>query len=191
MIREYHKSRGEPHRTICLIPESAHGTNPASAIIAGMKVVGVTCRENGDIDVDYLRKMAEQHKDNLACMMLTYPSTHGVFRGRRARRLQDRPRVRRSGVHGRREHERAGRPDEPRGEIGADVCHLNLHKTFCIPHGGGGPGMGPICMKKHLGAFIPNVNSMSEMAVSAAPLRQRRRSSRSRTSTSRSWAARD
>jgi glycine dehydrogenase len=170
MIREYHKSRGEPHRTVCLIPESAHGTNPASAVIAGMKVVGVTCRDNGDIDLDYLKKMAEQHKDDLACMMLTYPSTHGVFE----EGVKDACKI----IHdhggqvymdGANMNAQVGlcRP----GDFGADVCHLNLHKTFCIPHGGGGPGMGPICMKKHLAAFLPKDPSKigDGPMVSAAP----------------------
>ena len=170
MIREYHKSRGEPHRTVCLIPESAHGTNPASAVIAGMKVVGVTCRDNGDIDLEYLKKMAEQHKDDLACMMLTYPSTHGVFE----EGVKDACKI----IHdhggqvymdGANMNAQVGlcRP----GDFGADVCHLNLHKTFCIPHGGGGPGMGPICMKKHLGAFLPKdaSNIGDGPMVSAAP----------------------
>ena len=154
MIRAYHKSRGHPHRTVCLIPESAHGTNPASAIIAGMKVVGVTCRDNGDIDLDYLKKMAEQHKDDLACMMLTYPSTHGVFEEgvKEACKI-----IHDAGgqvyMDGANMNAQVGlcRP----GDFGADVCHLNLHKTFCIPHGGGGPGMGPICMKRHLAKFLP------------------------------------
>ncbi|RYZ61766.1 MAG: aminomethyl-transferring glycine dehydrogenase subunit GcvPB, partial [Proteobacteria bacterium] len=168
MIREYHKSRGQPHRTVCLIPESAHGTNPASAVIAGMKVVGVTCRDNGDIDLDYLRKMAEQHKDDLACMMLTYPSTHGVFEEgvREACKI-----VHDHGgqvyMDGANMNAQVGLTSP--GAIGADVCHLNLHKTFCIPHGGGGPGMGPICMRRHLAAFIPKPTVNADaLRVSAA-----------------------
>ncbi|MEM8758478.1 MAG: aminomethyl-transferring glycine dehydrogenase [Planctomycetota bacterium] len=153
VIRAYHESRGESHRDVCLIPESAHGTNPASAVIAGMRVVAVRSLDNGDIDIGHLREQADAHAENLGAIMVTYPSTHGVFE------------------EGIREvcqivHERGGqvymdganmnaqvglcRP----GDIGADVCHLNLHKTFCIPHGGGGPGMGPIGVAGHLVPFL-------------------------------------
>ncbi|MFT3785775.1 MAG: aminomethyl-transferring glycine dehydrogenase [Tepidisphaeraceae bacterium] len=165
MIREYHLSRGDATRTVCLIPESAHGTNPASAVIAGMSVVPVACLENGDIDLKDLEAKAEQHKDTLAAVMITYPSTHGVFEEgiKQACKI-----VHDHGgqvyMDGANMNAQVGlcRP----GDIGADVCHLNLHKTFCIPHGGGGPGMGPICMKKHLGAFIPAVSS-SEIRVAS------------------------
>ena len=154
VIRAYHQHRGDGHRNVCLIPVSAHGTNPASAVMAGMKVVVVACDENGNVDLADLRAKAELHRDKLAALMVTYPSTHGVFE------------------EGIREicgliHEHGGqvymdganmnaqvglcRP----GDFGADVCHLNLHKTFCIPHGGGGPGMGPICCAEHLAPFLP------------------------------------
>ncbi len=154
VIRKFHESRDENHRNICLIPTSAHGTNPASAVMAGMEVVAVACDTNGNIDVDDLRAKAESHKNNLAALMVTYPSTHGVFE------------------EGIREickivHEHGGQVYmdganmnaqvglcSP-GDIGADVCHLNLHKTFCIPHGGGGPGMGPIGVAEHLVEFLP------------------------------------
>lgn len=155
VIRKYHLSRGEGHRNICLIPSSAHGTNPASAIMAGMQVVGVACDDQGNIDIADLQSKADEHKNNLAALMITYPSTHGVFE------------------EGLREicsliHDRGGqvymdganfnalvgiaRP----GKIGLDVCHLNLHKTFCIPHGGGGPGVGPIGVAAHLKSFLPS-----------------------------------
>ncbi len=153
-IRAYHESRGESHRTVCLIPTSAHGTNPASAVMAGLRVVAVACDAQGNIDIADLRSKAAQHRAELAALMITYPSTHGVFEA------------------GIREicsviHEQGGlvymdganlnaqvgltRP----GDIGADVCHLNLHKTFCIPHGGGGPGVGPIAVAAHLAPFLP------------------------------------
>ena len=148
-IRAYHQSRGDDHRNICLIPTSAHGTNPASAVMAGMKVVTVKCDDDGNIDVADLTAKTETHRDNLAALMITYPSTHGVFE----ETVIDICEI----IHG------AGgqvyldganmnamvgvsRP----GDLGADVCHLNLHKTFCIPHGGGGPGMGPIGVVSHL-----------------------------------------
>ncbi len=168
-IRRYHHARGETQRDICLIPSSAHGTNPASAAMAGMEVVVVHCLEDGDIDVTDLKVKAEQHADRLAALMFTYPSTHGVFE------------------EGARDictiiHEHGGqvyfdganlnamvglaRP----ADIGADVCHMNLHKTFCIPHGGGGPGVGPIGVKAHLAPFVPgHVEAGSAHAVSAAP----------------------
>jgi glycine dehydrogenase len=161
MIREYHLARGQTQRTVCLIPESAHGTNPASAVIAGMSVVGVACKENGDIDLDDLLAKAEAHKDTLSCMMITYPSTHGVFEEgvkQACKIIHDRGgQVYMDGAN---MNAQVGlcRP----GDIGADVCHLNLHKTFCIPHGGGGPGMGPICMKKHLAAFVPSSDEVTK-----------------------------
>ncbi len=153
-IRAYHRSRGEADRDVCLIPSSAHGTNPASAVMAGMRVVVVDCDEEGNIDLGDLTEKAEARKDRLAALMITYPSTHGVFEAH----VKDACRV---------VHERGGqvymdganlnalvglcRP----AEIGADVSHMNLHKTFCIPHGGGGPGMGPIGVKAHLAPFLP------------------------------------
>ncbi len=154
VIREYFRARGESHRNVCLIPESAHGTNPASAVCAGFEVVGVKNTPAGDIDFDDLRSKAAEHKDNLAALMVTYPSTYGVFE----ERIADICRV---------IHEHGGQVymdganmnaqvglTSP-GRIGADVCHLNLHKTFCIPHGGGGPGMGPIGVAAHLAPYLP------------------------------------
>ena len=168
-IRRYHESRGESHRDVCLIPQSAHGTNPASAVIAGMHVVVVGTRENGDIDVDDLKKKAEQHKDKLAALMVTYPSTHGVFEGHIREVCQI---IHEHGgqvyMDGANMNAQVGlcRP----GDIGADVCHLNLHKTFCIPHGGGGPGMGPIGVAEHLVPFLPGDPLDADgWAVSAAP----------------------
>lgn len=154
-VRAFHRKNGQEQRNVCLIPASAHGTNPASAAMAGMKVVVVRCDDDGNIDLGDLRAKAEEHRDELAALMVTYPSTHGVFE------------------EGIREicaivHEHGGQVymdganmnaqvglTAP-GELGADVCHLNLHKTFCIPHGGGGPGMGPICVAKHLAPFLPS-----------------------------------
>ncbi|ELS05542.1 glycine dehydrogenase, decarboxylating [Xenococcus sp. PCC 7305] len=173
VIRQYHRDRGESHRNICLIPESAHGTNPASAVMCGMKVVAVKCGVDGDIDLENLQALAEKHQANLAALMVTYPSTHGVFE---------------SGI---KEicsivHEHGGqvyldganmnaqvglcRP----GDFGADVCHLNLHKTFCIPHGGGGPGMGPIGVGAHLIPYLPATPLNADQGktiglISAAP----------------------
>ena len=154
VIREYHQQRGEPHRNVCLIPQSAHGTNPASAVMAGMKVVPVTCDEDGNIDVADLRAKAEKHGDNLAALMVTYPSTHGVFEAAIAEICAI---VHRHGgqvyMDGANMNAQVGlcRP----ADFGADVCHLNLHKTFCIPHGGGGPGVGPIGVKAHLAPYLP------------------------------------
>jgi glycine dehydrogenase len=168
-IRRYHESRREAHRNVCLIPSSAHGTNPASASMAGMRVVVVACTKDGDIDVEDLKAKVEASRNELAALMITYPSTHGVFE------------------EGAKDicalvHEHGGqvyfdganlnalvglaRP----GDIGADVCHMNLHKTFCIPHGGGGPGVGPIGVKSHLKRFLPgHVETGSRHAVAAAP----------------------
>ena len=154
VIRAYHRSRGEEHRTTCLIPQSAHGTNPASAVMAGMQVVPVKSDAHGNIDLDDLRAKAAAHRDSLAALMVTYPSTHGVFE----ESIKQICRI----VHehggqvymdGANMNAQVGlcRP----GDIGADVCHLNLHKTFCIPHGGGGPGMGPIGVARHLAPFLP------------------------------------
>jgi glycine dehydrogenase len=153
-IRGYHAARGEPHRKVCLIPSSAHGTNPASASMAGMEVVVVACDIRGDVDVDDLRAKAEQHSENLAAVMITYPSTHGVFE-EHIREICDIVHDHGGQVYldGANMNAQVGlsRP----GDYGADVSHLNLHKTFCIPHGGGGPGMGPIGVKAHLAPFLP------------------------------------
>jgi glycine dehydrogenase len=168
-IKRYHESRGEPERDLCLIPVSAHGTNPASAVMAGMKVVVVACDANGNVDVADLKAKARQYADNLAALMITYPSTHGVFEEsiiEICRIIHDfRGQVYLDGAN---LNAQVGlmRP----GELGADVCHMNLHKTFCIPHGGGGPGMGPIGVAKHLAPFLPgNVVAGTSGAVSAAP----------------------
>ena len=153
-IRAYHAARGEAHRKICLIPSSAHGTNPASAAMAGMDVVVVACDARGDVDVDDLRAKAEKHSKNLAAVMITYPSTHGVFE-EHIRDICDIVHAHGGQVYldGANLNAQVGlsRP----GDYGADVSHLNLHKTFCIPHGGGGPGMGPIGVKKHLAPYLP------------------------------------
>jgi glycine dehydrogenase len=174
VIMAYHESRGEGHRNICLIPSSAHGTNPASAVMAGLNVVVVKCDENGNVDIADLQAKAVQHKDQLAALMVTYPSTHGVFE----EGIQDITRI----VHenggqvymdGANMNAQVGLTNP--GNIGADVCHLNLHKTFAIPHGGGGPGMGPIGVAAHLTPFLPG-NAMIKTggdkaihAVSSAP----------------------
>ncbi len=154
-IREYHASRGEGHRNVCLIPTSAHGTNPASAIMAGFKVVSVACLKDGDIDLADLRAKADQHARDLAALMVTYPSTHGVFEPT-IREICDIVHAHGGQVYmdGANMNAQVGlcRPRD----YGADVCHLNLHKTFCIPHGGGGPGMGPIGVAKHLVPFLPS-----------------------------------
>ena len=153
-IREYHASRGEAHRNVCIIPTSAHGTNPASAVMAGFRVVAVACLKDGDIDLADLRAKAETHKDDLAALMVTYPSTHGVFETT-IREISEIVHSHGGQVYmdGANMNAQVGlcRP----GDIGADVCHLNLHKTFCIPHGGGGPGVGPIGVAKHLAPFLP------------------------------------
>jgi glycine dehydrogenase len=154
VIRKYHQERGESHRNVCLIPHSAHGTNPASAVMAGFKVVVVDCDANGNIDVADLRARAEQHSRDLAALMVTYPSTHGVFE-EAIREINDIVHACGGQVYmdGANLNALVGlaRP----AEIGADVCHLNLHKTFSIPHGGGGPGMGPIGVAAHLAPFLP------------------------------------
>ncbi|HEX2223627.1 MAG TPA: aminomethyl-transferring glycine dehydrogenase [Thermoanaerobaculia bacterium] len=174
VIREYHQARGDDQRDVCLIPVSAHGTNPASAVMAGMRVVVVACDEHGNVDLPDLRAKAEAHRDRLAALMVTYPSTHGVF--------EEEIREICAVIHehggqvymdGANMNAQVGlcRP----GDFGADVCHLNLHKTFCIPHGGGGPGMGPICVAAHLAPYLPG-HPVIEMGgeegigpVSAAP----------------------
>ncbi len=154
VIRAYHKSRGDSHRNIALIPSSAHGTNPASAVMAGMKVVVVKCDDNGNIDVEDLRAKAEKYKDNLAALLITYPSTHGVYE----ESVQEVIQITHDNggqvyMDGANMNAQVGLTHP--GKIGADVCHLNLHKTFAIPHGGGGPGMGPIGVAKHLAPFLP------------------------------------
>ena len=174
VIREYHQSRGESHRDVCLIPTSAHGTNPASAVMAGMKVVVVACDAEGNIDLADLREKADTHRENLAAAMITYPSTHGVFE-EKIRKICEI--VHQSGgqvyMDGANLNALVGIAQP--ADVGADVCHLNLHKTFCIPHGGGGPGMGPIGVKAHLTDFLPThpiirVGGASGIgAVSAAP----------------------
>jgi glycine dehydrogenase len=174
VIRAYHRSRGDHHRVTALIPSSAHGTNPASAVMAGMDVVVVGCDEHGNVDLVDLRNKAEHHKDTLAAMMVTYPSTHGVFESgiKEATSI-----IHQFGgqvyMDGANMNAQVGLTSP--GMIGADVCHLNLHKTFAIPHGGGGPGVGPICVASHLAPFLmghPIVECGGEHAigpVSAAP----------------------
>ncbi|MDC9593357.1 aminomethyl-transferring glycine dehydrogenase [Xenorhabdus sp. IM139775] len=173
-IRRYYASRGEQHRHVCLIPSSAHGTNPASAHMAGMTVVVVNCDKEGNIDLADLREKAEQHRDDLACIMVTYPSTHGVYE-ETIREICEVIHQHGGQVYLDGANMNAQVGITTPGFIGADVSHLNLHKTFCIPHGGGGPGMGPIGVKKHLAPFLPG-HSVVEMdgvttlgAVSAAP----------------------
>lgn len=154
-IQKYHETRGEGHRNVCLIPMSAHGTNPASAVMAGMKVVAVKCDENGNVDVADLKAKAEEHSAGLAALMITYPSTHGVFEEAIKEICQI---VHDNGgqvyLDGANLNALVGivKP----AELGGDVCHMNLHKTFCIPHGGGGPGVGPIGVKAHLAPFLPD-----------------------------------
>jgi glycine dehydrogenase len=175
-IRAYHEHRGQGHRDVCLIPESAHGTNPASAVIAGLRVVPVANRENGDIDLEDLKAKIAEHRDRLSALMVTYPSTYGVFEGH-IREVCDL--VHEAGgqvyMDGANMNAQVGLTSP--GFIGADVCHLNLHKTFCIPHGGGGPGMGPICVAAHLAPFLmghavsrpASAGEHAVGAVSAAP----------------------
>ncbi len=165
VIRKCHDSQGEGHRHICLIPESAHGTNPASAVMCGLKVVAVKCDEEGDINIADLKAKAEKHQDNLAALMITYPSTHGVFEVG----VKDICNLIHSYggqvyLDGANMNAQVGlcRP----GDFGADVCHLNLHKTFCIPHGGGGPGVGPIGVMNHLVPFLPATTLSSEQSDS-------------------------
>ncbi len=172
-IRAYHVARGDKHRNVCLIPQSAHGTNPASAVMAGMQVVVVATAPDGTIDLADLKKKAEQHGKNLSCIMVTYPSTHGVFEEGITELCSI---VHQHGgqvyMDGANMNAQVGltRP----AECGADVCHLNLHKTFCIPHGGGGPGMGPIAVAKHLAPYLPGhplapAGTQPVGPVSAAP----------------------
>ena len=158
-IREYHASRNEAHRNVCLIPTSAHGTNPASAVLAGFKIVSVACLKDGDIDVADLRAKADEHARDLAALMVTYPSTHGVFEPA-IREICDIVHAHGGQVYldGANMNAQVGlcRP----GDYGADVCHVNLHKTFCMPHGGGGAGVGPIGVAKHLVEFLPAHSSI-------------------------------
>ncbi|MDT8265120.1 aminotransferase class V-fold PLP-dependent enzyme, partial [Roseomonas sp. DSM 102946] len=174
-IRAWHHARGDQQRNVCLIPSSAHGTNPASAAMAGMRVVVVRCDNDGNVDLDDLRAKAEEHAAHLAALMITYPSTHGVFEEgiREICALIHR--------HGGQVYMDGANMNAQVGltspaSIGADVCHLNLHKTFCIPHGGGGPGVGPIGVAAHLAPHLPNHPLLAEAGpetgfgpVSAAP----------------------
>ncbi|NET57713.1 MAG: aminomethyl-transferring glycine dehydrogenase [Symploca sp. SIO2E6] len=174
-IRQYHQHRGEGHRNICLIPQSAHGTNPASAVMCGLKVVAVKCDDQGNVDLNDLQAKAEKHSQNLAALMVTYPSTHGVFE-EQIKEICEVVHTNGGQVYldGANMNAQVGlcRP----GDYGADVCHLNLHKTFCIPHGGGGPGVGPIGVSEHLVPFLPEVSLVSNQTnnqsigfVAAAP----------------------
>ncbi|HOW10788.1 MAG TPA: aminomethyl-transferring glycine dehydrogenase [Bacteroidales bacterium] len=174
MIREYHLGRGEGHRNVALIPSSAHGTNPASAVMAGMQVVVVECDDRGNINVDDLQKKAQENRDKLACFMITYPSTHGVFEAAVTTMADI---IHENGglvyMDGANMNAQVGLTNP--GRIGADVCHLNLHKTFAIPHGGGGPGMGPILVNEKLAEFLPSHpvvktgGSHGTTAVASAP----------------------
>ncbi len=153
-IRNYQEAKKQGHRNICLIPTSAHGTNPASAVMAGLKVVPVACDDHGNIDIADVKARAEEHRDNLSCIMVTYPSTHGVFEeGIREICAIIHDNGGQVYMDGANMNAQVGLTSP--GHIGADVCHLNLHKTFCIPHGGGGPGVGPICVAKHLAKYLP------------------------------------
>jgi len=169
VIKAYHEDRGDHHRDICLIPSSAHGTNPASAVMAGMKVVVVKCDDNGNIDIEDLKEKAEKHKEQLSALMVTYPSTHGVYE---EGIIEITSIVHENGgqvyMDGANMNAQVGITSP--GKIGADVCHLNLHKTFAIPHGGGGPGVGPIGVAKHLVPYLPSnpvIKIGSEKAISA------------------------
>ena len=175
IIQKYHATRGQAHRNICLIPSSAHGTNPASASMANMQVVVVACDEKGNVDVDDLKEKAEQYSANLAALMITYPSTHGVFETRITEICDI---VHQHGgqvyIDGANMNAMVGLCAP--GQFGGDVSHLNLHKTFAIPHGGGGPGVGPVCVAAHLAEFLPNLTSVGYQrdahgisAVSGAP----------------------
>jgi len=175
IIKKYHESRGEGHRNICLIPSSAHGTNPASASMVGMQVVVTACDENGNVDLADLKKKAEQHSANLACVMVTYPSTHGVFE-EGIKELCEIVHAHGGQVYVDGANMNALVGVAGPGLFGGDVSHLNLHKTFCIPHGGGGPGVGPVAVGAHLVPFLPNQASTGYQrdeqgigAVSAAP----------------------
>jgi glycine dehydrogenase len=169
VIRAYHESRNEGHRNICLIPSSAHGTNPASAVMAGMKVIVTKATNEGNIDVDDLRAKAEEHKENLAALMVTYPSTHGVYESA-IREITSIIHENGGQVYMDGANMNAQVALTNPGAIGADVCHLNLHKTFAIPHGGGGPGVGPICVAKQLVPFLPTnpiIKTGGDQAITA------------------------
>jgi glycine dehydrogenase len=173
-IRAYHQSRGDHHRNVCLIPSSAHGTNPASAAMAGMKIIVTKTTPEGNIDVEDLRARAIENKDNLSCLMVTYPSTHGVYE---SSIIEITKLIHENGgqvyMDGANMNAQVGLTNP--ATIGADVCHLNLHKTFAIPHGGGGPGVGPICVAAHLVPFLPTNpivatgGDQAITAISAAP----------------------
>lgn len=171
VIRQYHIANKGAHRNVALIPKSAHGTNPASAAMAGMNIIIVKCDEKGNVDIADLKEKAVQHKDNLSCIMITYPSTHGVYEEgitEITKIIHDNGGL--VYMDGANMNAQVGLTSP--GNIGADVCHLNLHKTFAIPHGGGGPGMGPICVKEHLAKHLPGHSSDGHRqtgAVSAAP----------------------
>ncbi|CCD40517.1 Glycine dehydrogenase [decarboxylating](glycine cleavage system P protein) [Candidatus Paraburkholderia kirkii UZHbot1] len=175
IIHAYHESRGEGHRNVCLIPASAHGTNPASAQMAGMQVVVVACDANGNVDIEDLKAKAEKHSTHLAAIMITYPSTHGVFE-RNVREICEIVHAHGGQVYVDGANMNAMVGLCAPGQFGGDVSHLNLHKTFCIPHGGGGPGVGPVAVGAHLAKFLPNQASTSYKrdeagigAVSSAP----------------------
>ena len=189
VIKAYHASRGEGHRNVCLIPASAHGTNPASAQMAGMRVVVVACDADGNVDLADLEAKARAHRANLAAIMVTYPSTHGVFEAGIGRLCEI---VHEHGgqvyVDGANLNALVGLAAP--GEFGADVSHLNLHKTFCIPHGGGGPGVGPIGVGAHLAPFLPGhrylpPRTRRDRRGLRRAVRLARRSCRSRGCTSR------
>jgi len=172
-IKLYHESRGDTQRNICLIPVSAHGTNPASAALCNMKIIPVACDKQGNIDVGDLKAKAEQYKDRLSCFIVTYPSTHGVFE-EEIMEMMDIIHANGGQVYMDGANMNAQMGLTSPGFIGADVGHLNLHKTFSIPHGGGGPGMGPIGCKKHLEPFLPGhpimpVDGRKTNAVAGAP----------------------
>ncbi|HON55308.1 MAG TPA: aminotransferase class V-fold PLP-dependent enzyme, partial [Bacteroidales bacterium] len=173
-IRAYHHAKGHKERNIAIIPTSAHGTNPASAAMAGMEILPVSCDENGNINVEELREKATANRDRLSCLMITYPSTHGVFEKRIREIISI---IHENGglvyMDGANMNAQVGITNP--GFIGADICHLNLHKTFAMPHGGGGPGVGPICASKELAPYLPchpylkNCNSQGVQAVSSSP----------------------
>ena len=174
VIRAYHIANNDTDRTVCLIPSSAHGTNPASAVMAGMEVIVIDCDDHGNIDIDDLKSKSERYSKNLAALMVTYPSTHGVYEESISEVCEI---IHKNGgqvyLDGANLNAMVGL--SKLGEFGADVCHINLHKTFAIPHGGGGPGMGPICVAKHLKSFLPTHRYSSSSqeftySVSAAPL---------------------
>jgi glycine dehydrogenase len=174
-IQDYHASRGDNHRNICLIPSSAHGTNPASAQMAGMKIVVVACDDNGNVDLEDLEKKAQEHSESLSALMITYPSTHGVYE-QQVREICEVVHQHGGQVYLDGANLNALVGCAAPGHFGADVSHLNLHKTFCIPHGGGGPGVGPLCVGEHLAPFMPghsvvdmNAKHASNGAVAAAP----------------------